>query len=185
MRYVCVLRVIITKYASVVWGYKHYDFTGNLHQRTFINNSKGVSRKQRTLTLPVHLVHAPSSQLSPELLIYFCYLMYIILVILCSLLCVCLVFVPVLHAFDFRQNLGSHDYSFNFGAGKRTSFTNLSEETGWLNMQLHCQLNMIHLSLRKIKIPEKGQPKMDLCGTRSTIIKIAGQIKGKYCTNLR
>ena len=41
---------------------------------------------QRTFTLPVYLVHAPSFFMESELLISFCYFVCIILVILCSLL---------------------------------------------------------------------------------------------------
>ena len=51
--------------------------------------------KQRTITLPVTGAHGPCSQIleEPELLIYFCYFVYIILIILRSLFfVVCLFF---------------------------------------------------------------------------------------------
>ena len=73
----------------------------------------------RTLTLSVHLVHAPSFWWSPSCSFTFVilFVLYLSFDVLC---CVCLFSmsglsfsVSPLHSFDLRYNLGPFDYSFN------------------------------------------------------------------------
>ena len=81
-----------------------------------MSTSADVSKKaEDDAYLPVHLVHASSfrgvrvAHLILLLCLYdFSYFKFFV-VYVCFL---CLVFVPGLHSFDYRQNFGSLDYSF-------------------------------------------------------------------------
>ena len=84
-------------------------------------------------TLPVHLVHATSFKWRPSCsfafvtLYDFSYFMFFVVHVCFP----CLVFVPGLHSYDYRYNLGSLDYSF---------YDNKKNINGYKNM-LHCILS--------------------------------------------
>ena len=82
-------------------------------------------KKQRTLTLPVHLVHAPRFLWSPSyLLLLLClYDFSYFVVYVCF---PCLVCVPGLHSFDYRYSLGSLEYSW-----KTIEVTLMYDEIKW------------------------------------------------------
>ena len=80
--------------------------------RLFFQQLCGSFRKRRTLTLPVHLVHAPRIQWSPSCLFAFVSFCVLFLLILCSLLCVFSDQSLCLNCtLDSHQNLDCLEYS--------------------------------------------------------------------------
>ena len=89
----------------------------------FYEQLGGCQENQRTLILPVHLVNAPCFQWSPSFHILQ-FLLRIILVNLCSQMCVCPVWSFSLDCIllIFRQSLGSLDHSFAVSFSQRIGY---------------------------------------------------------------
>ena len=118
--FVIMTPLIVTVYPSATWKlicstYNNYPVLFRV-PRTWlsISNSVVLLEKRRTLTLSVHLVYVPiffSGGWVAHLL--FLYVLFWLMYVYCFV-CPFSVFVPVLHSFEFLQNLGSIFFLFYF-----------------------------------------------------------------------